>query len=684
MSNNPRLYGSRPILVSGTCKREDAAQHAVLLGTALEAIIKQQELIGGWPLCIASDGESRRGAAFVKLTIQGELPPSAPFYALLNGLTLFNLHCGPESLNYLTGDKDYKHIFKRLRSAVLREVGILVNGTLITAALVRHHLASNRVSQQRINSLLNPEDKQDVMLALGLLKEIWELPKPNASDTPTFHRSRTALNILGRVFYHLVVPYIQVSLTLKEQMQHLSAAAHLVLFLYTRSKSKTAFIPTILFNDIMLMVKNAYFCVAKVKIKTPNGTFFIILLGTDRLEISFGILRTMVGNDSNVDVLQICSRLMGVTESAVILALHPEWDRAPRRLRLPALTEKGDLHQKVDHINPASWVGDVRVSSVVLATAWALGRKMVDAELPHLSIDATLRAMQRECPDMDILRPYGSFLFDVDESEDQDLGEESEIEAEVENPVPAEASSTEGTIDALSGLDVEDMLGAEAAKVSPSVNPYLEMPGGKIVHKAKVLTELFKYRRKRESTDRLKRIASLSKYEPVSNDANLIDADSTFGESLLVNDPAAILVRCKGQGVFLAIVQVNQIKIDGRTAESIETSILAEDIVVIGCQILSLVPDAVFSGNGGAKSLDADWRWTLKYDASLKIPGKFIQAINPIVTTVDCNAPTYLFRSDEMRALAAGLFDPLEPSDVALVPEVKVTPTFPYRESDGE
>jgi hypothetical protein len=62
------------------------------------------------------------------------------------------------------------------------------------------------------------------------------------------------------------------------------------------------------------MVKNAYFCVAKAKVDDPHGKFWIILLGTDRLEVLFGILRTMVGNDANLDLLQLGLRLTGTTE----------------------------------------------------------------------------------------------------------------------------------------------------------------------------------------------------------------------------------------------------------------------------------------------------------------------------------------------------------------------------------
>jgi hypothetical protein len=70
--------------------------------------------------------------------------------------------------------------------------------------------------------------------------------------------------------------------------------------------------PTQLFLDIMHMIKNVYFCVKKCKVDNPIGKF--IILGTDHLEELFGILQTMVGTDSNLDLLQLSLCLTGTTE----------------------------------------------------------------------------------------------------------------------------------------------------------------------------------------------------------------------------------------------------------------------------------------------------------------------------------------------------------------------------------
>ncbi|KAJ7071923.1 hypothetical protein B0H15DRAFT_957428 [Mycena belliarum] len=173
--------------------------------------------------------------------------------------------------------------------------------------------------------MLNPEDKQDVKVACTLLKDIWSLPAAPEGSRLGFASVREAVRTIGALFYHLVFPYLCVDLSLSEQLEHLSAAAHLNLILF-RDSQKDA-LPTLLFTDIMIMIKNGYFCVAKAKVDDPTGNFWLILLGTDRLEELFGILRTMIGNDRNLDELQLAERITGTTEVANIFAMYPHWDR---------------------------------------------------------------------------------------------------------------------------------------------------------------------------------------------------------------------------------------------------------------------------------------------------------------------------------------------------------------------
>jgi len=225
-----------------------------------------------------------------------------------------------------------------------------------------------------------PEDKQDVKLAFNMLKDIWNLPRtPTGNPSLGFLVARESLWVLGILLFHMVFPYLCIELSLSEQLEHLSATVHLALCLYRLAGKE--FIPTNLYIDLMIMVKNAYFCIAKAKADDPTGEFWIILLGTDRLEELFGILRTMVGNNANLDILQLISRLAGTTEVSNILAKYPHWDRSPRRLKLSALTrESKEIPDSADHIKPGSWKGNVKVKDVSLQTSWNRGRHIIEQE----------------------------------------------------------------------------------------------------------------------------------------------------------------------------------------------------------------------------------------------------------------------------------------------------------------
>ena len=181
-----------------------------------------------------------------------------------------------------------------------------------------------------------------------------------------------------------VVPYdlplsLSQPLSLSEQIEHLSAAAHLAIILYRLGRKD--FIPTNLYIDLMIMIKNALFCMAKAKINNPDGEFWIILLITDRLKELSGILRTMVGNDANHDILQLVSQLSGTTEVVNILAKYPQWDRSPRWLKLPAISHGSkEIPDSADHIKPASWRGNVRLKDVSLQTSWNCSRCIIEPQ----------------------------------------------------------------------------------------------------------------------------------------------------------------------------------------------------------------------------------------------------------------------------------------------------------------
>ncbi|TFK71092.1 hypothetical protein BDN72DRAFT_856481 [Pluteus cervinus] len=700
LTENHRIYPARAILVSGDCKRETGEEHASLVQTVLDGVEAEKPTTKIRIVSVASDGESRRGLAFSLLTFKYTLSPQSPLFALLAHLIFMNLRVGA---NDLTCDKDCKHIIKRFRNLLL--------------PLLRSHLVSDGIPLDRIRVLFKPDDTQDVPTAFELLKDIWISPHTSDNDKPELETStREALWVFGKFLYHLIFPYICVDFTLSEQLEHLSAAAHLALILY-RSGRK-AFLPTDLYVDVMLMIKNVYFCVAKAKVDNPTGSFWIVLLGTDRLEELFGILRTMVGNDANSDILQLVSRLGGTTEVANILAQYPHWDRGPQRLKIPAMTrDSQELPAGTDHIKPGSWRGDVRVYNVSPQTAWRRGRSLIEDECDFAS--PILSQLDND-PTVDILSPFGVLLptspplaDDVDESLDDvalaaqepsdpqhddnnsivqgssDLRhEENERRIiEIDNRIEVENALTEASAEDTGPTPSTDLVipptGASRAVQSPPFAQFLVVNGKELV-KSRILSQYGKYRRSTTSTDRLRRVQEVERYVSTHSAAKSHRQPSGSPDdiNLVMFDPIVSLLCCDGHA-WLVVGQVNGLKIDGEPVDVLSHSLLSEPTVVVSYQALGLKSASLEDDPDG----ENDWRsCQLSAEHTYTVPGGLIQQINPSLSPPKPSTRTryYLLDSRDLVALSASLFERLVVADLKRVPKIAAESDFPYREGSGK
>lgn len=662
----------RPILFSGTCKKETSEQHARVIKTLLEACNKQSKRnqVSYHTVCVASDGEAKRGDALVIQAMTSDLSPSSPIYALLRPLEFLNLLVGPDDI---TVDKDFKHIIKRLRNVFMRSKGVEIMGFCITPAVLRSQLEHNGISPHHLRSLLNPNDKQDVVLAYSLLREIWSLPPPPATCDPTFALARRALNIYGEFVRHLMLPYVCIDMNLDEQLIHLSAAAHLAFLLYRHNHATTRFVPRQLYVDIILMVKNAYFCVAKMKVDNPTGNFYLILLGTDRLETFFGLIRTAVGTDANVDMLQLGSRASGLTEVVAILAEHPEWDYGTRRLSLPVFSEETSKYtSKADHINPKDWRGNVSVSNVNLHTCWLLGRKQAEDLIPDA--DAILSRLTNTNACIDMLSPFGELMVNQrdEPNETEDADEEDTLEVSSCN------EGRQSTLYTHEG-DVEDAIADEAPR--NNITSEILVQGHKTT-KAKALRYRMADYANRSSTDRLKRVQQLPCFDPVSkvNDANIITtSDGNLGApSLRIGNPIAFIVQCEGL-VVLAVAQVNRLKHAGNdNLNELAIHLLADPTAKVDSQILRLVPATLEDDPTQVH----DWCWSLHMEATCdNIPGQAVHPINPSLSVQRPGQPTFLFESTFLVTLSCNLFQELRPQERRNLPIVRQSEHFPYRSS---
>jgi hypothetical protein len=665
-----RLYAAWPILVSGDCKRESGRQHAEVIKKVLKGVDNLKDKTHIRITSLASDGETRRGSAFVHLTFKHELSSQSPIFDLLQNLSFLNLYVGDDDL---TCDKDYKHIFKRFRNLFVRPRGVTLNCRRITPDTIMNQFKSEGLSADHIRSLFNPDDKQDVKMALNMLKDIWSLPRASSCTNLNrgFLENREALWILGKLLFHLVFPYICIDLSLSEQIEHLSAVAHLALALYKQAGKE--FIPNGLYIDTMIMVKNIIFCVAKAKIDDPDGEFFPIQLGTDRLEELFGILRTMVGNDANVDMLQLVSRLSGTTEVANILAKYPHWDSSPRRLKFNALTrESKEILDSADHIKPPSWTGNAKLKDVSLQTSWNRGRRLVEEECEF--VKPILEDIERAGANM--LSPSGTLLFNLpDDPEDIDESLEDPPDA----PVDTNLTSPEATDDADLRVEVEDCLGEGLDNEVQIFDKKITIKGINI-SKARALAKYSKTRKFVSSTDRLKRVQEVGRYSTVTDKSNTAyQSPREEGEVLLITDPIATLVHSENQFWF-CIGEVNGLKINGRAVGFVSLDMLSEGTVVVSYQILGLRP----AMSNDDPALKHNWRTYSMHEKSFSASGKLIQTLDPALSVTHTTMPFYLFESTVIVALTASIFQSLTVSDLRRVPKFAMTKDYPYRATSGE
>ncbi|KAH6869091.1 hypothetical protein BKA70DRAFT_1414167 [Coprinopsis sp. MPI-PUGE-AT-0042] len=556
----------------------------------------------------------------------------------------------------LTCDKDWKHVIKRLRNLFLRRKGFVVHGVRITPSIIKAHLSTEGVSAQHIWSILNPNDKQDVKLAFDLLKAIWTLPRTTSSHNPNF-------------------------------LEHLSAASHLSLFLH-RTDQKSG-IPSLLYIDTQIMIKNTFFCVAKAKVDDPNGKFWLILLGTDRLEELFGMLRTMVGNDANVDLLQLSYRLGCTTEIANILALYPHWDRAPRRLNIPAINRDSTvLPDSSDHLKLRSWRGDVYVKNVTLQTQWVRGRRLVEVDIPEAAVVFNdLEAALNDSP-IDMFAPFGDLLVHADfTDEDDDTIEDDEEEGGDEDEDGEALAGAEE--DSEARVEVEDAIGDDDGLVGEGEGEEGNRPqrfdkgvlvNGVVISKFKALASYAKYRTVATSRDRLKRVQHAERYTSVpTHKAILIEGPDAASPLLTVHDPIATIL-CSDRRIWLCVGEVNAITVDGQLADDVPCHLLKEKTVSVSFQLLGLRST---THDDDPSSMN-DWRTYNILEHSFTVPGCAVEVINPdIASHPDAPPkPFYLLDSAFLVSLSASLLGSLSTDEIKQLPKIAASRTFPYVEAE--
>ena len=675
-------------MVSPTCKRETADDHQRLIELCLKAIERSRKDNPDAEIwSISTDGDSRRRGVFYALTTCQDLPPDDLLRKRLGEMPLFDYRCGK---NHLTASCDPKHCFKRLRNKHLTDQGTAIMGHNFNDAVLRVHLSD--LTEETLNELLNPNDKQDVTLMNRLLGAVVGLGVAHEIDSPIVKKSRTALRLLGCLYHHFLETYTNIRLNLTAQLQHLAAASHLMMCLYNLDKGR--FMTVQLYYDLTVMVKDTYFCVAKTQLHDPDGQFWIILLGTDGLEKLFGIVRTIARSDMNCDALQLTDRLGISSTCNRILAHHPDWLSGPRRLSLKAASEQGaETSQKLDHINPASWKGNLYVKNVVLRRCWSKGREDALKELQDAGVNYNFDEMEARGCSMTCPLKMGQVVgigakSSVDEVED----EEDDIP---ETFIPASDTVINIRLPLEDHItDIPELDELAAAQLERKYEAWVKIDpddeNSKLQHKSTVMRVGSKpHTSGPQSQDRLRRVCGYTRHPTLispGGDIRRIQITEGAGDRVNVLDPVCVLLRCSKSDIFLGIAQVTRIRIEHQNVDAILTKYMDEPDITFSFQIIDIVPIA-----NGAPQDGGEWEWCGKVgvqvvDVSPKLISTTDAVLLPPTTPAFerfTGANTYRFSTQVLNDIGCTLVEKNR-EDFSRIPEVKRVSTFPYQSTTGE
>ncbi|KAJ7848204.1 hypothetical protein B0H13DRAFT_2361998 [Mycena leptocephala] len=670
---HPDLYTPVPLLISGTCKREtDRLQTKWIL-----------EIIKTWT-------ESPNGAAFYGPL--WSIASDAPFI-LYSRRSLMNMRCGE---NDLTADFDWKHKFKNFASLLRSASGFLVADFHVSAIQLKARLRTlPNLDSVRLDALFNNKDHMNVKNAVSLHSGLYELSR--TIDLQQCDPGDIPIALLSRLCGYLVRPFKTPNMTLSEQLESLSAAAHLFFILFRANR--TSFCPGQLYYDVQTMIKNIFWTVAKQKILDPSGVHHIGLNGGDRLEGLYGIYRLM-DNSRNVDILQLSQRASTTAESCRIFAKHPDWDRGHKRLRLEGA-------EGVDHTNPRSHTGDVSVANVSLLTSWNCGRRQAIELMKLLKIPVEDITLLLRSDTVDLLRPHGSYVGLREGDIDFTMSWMDDI-SDVVDPQPSEAAQDTLDRDENGLEELEELLPAPGNNDLDSVRKKdrawltLRDAGGKPkhCHKASAVRYLLCTEDGLKSTDRLARVQGLAKIRCYSRNPatpSLAD-DSVVGDIFLLNQLVATFIRVKND-VALAVLRVTAIENEKKTLlSSIVKSELSSDKVTLRGQVLVLS----FDVNRDPKlktpaTQKSHWVWqpnqfesfnvadgqVTKKSSIIEVPATLTQCVKGTLVPHPAGRCTWQFDVDTLLALSDFLWQDMK-ANVKSLPSRKATATFPCRDDKGE
>lgn len=274
---------------------------------------------------------------------------------------------------------DPKHIAKTVRASFKGNRGLTVANHTFDGTDTRAYLQELGEDKLRVGEVLSPrmEDAQNVADVVEFLRmmsrhkssEVNHLKNP----MPMSKSKLTEFNILAEVANCFLFLLTGKEGSIREHLENLSYLSHILFTVYRRQG--TDFIPAQTYQNTQTMIKSMFKSVIQCQVLGIT-TWLIFFDSDDRLEVLFGVLRTMIGSQSGFDMAMLADKITSAYQVTEIFARRPHWKKGSRRL-------SGNI---TDHVSPANWTGNADVTGVSAPNCWAAGAAKARAFLSQTGL----------------------------------------------------------------------------------------------------------------------------------------------------------------------------------------------------------------------------------------------------------------------------------------------------------
>ncbi|KIY63144.1 hypothetical protein CYLTODRAFT_403633 [Cylindrobasidium torrendii FP15055 ss-10] len=628
-------YGTRPVLIIPTCKKDSSyttAAHDIEVIKQAWKLCPSGEALHGSIGLIASDGDPKRRVAIALHAMVSEITADHSWYPYFGGLVGVNQWIGQHGE---IQDMDFKHNMKRICKLLSTSDGIVINGIVVNRSIVSSWLGRNKATDwthdsiydllnpdtdfeilpQTVNFLLSPKDLQDVPRAIKLLRVTADLRHMSTVGMTAAQLDvHSALCLLAELLDALVEPFANPAMSLSEQITSLSQFSFILAALY--SDHGNSFIPHPLYFDLQSMVKAAYARVVQTKLLNPEYNVFLCLLGDDVLETLFGRARMLGGHNPNGDVGEFRRRFCSSIRLDGIFRKWPHWEQISERLAI-----KMHRAADADHIVPRVCTGELRASSCDLSLCHHNGMRRAEAILSAGRVthwtNFTSHFANGHSRGVDLFRPKGGKYPGLSTASDRSL--EDVADGLTDHELSADPHTFERygiSFDgktAFTQLQASGLSHSSVQDATLAVSPWIVFDDGRRVHKKTVLRIFLDNSLDtdyQKSHDRLLRV----RYFSIGGDSPERARQATYSvkaaDLLRLNDLYGTLVAIDETRVSLAIAQCTSISVGNdlyEFAPRTEITMPHSRFELTG-QILSLL--AVGNGSG-----DTMWVWDGSYVA---------------------------------------------------------------------